>query len=93
MFEENRATPRETIALVLMLEDGSLAVTQNVSASGLCLRLSLNQQLGNRVHLQVDLVSAGLSFVSEGKVVRRENKDGAARVAIKFTSARLKSAD
>lgn len=94
MLREHRATPRVAIALALKLSDGSLAVTHNVSASGLCVELTHKQKLGNRrVHLELHLANARLTFISEGKVVRRELMDGAERVAVQLMSARLTSED
>lgn len=93
MFEEQRAAPREKLALALKLSDGTLAVTKDVSASGLCVRLTHPQQLGSRVQFELASASAPLTFSSEGKVVRRQSMDGVEHVGIQFTSTRLSPQD
>lgn len=93
MFVERRAAPREKLALAIRLDDGSLSVTDNLSCSGLCLRMSGHQALADEVSFRLHQPDARLTFVGDAKVVRRELRDGETFVALRFVTARLKSID
>lgn len=73
----------------MLLSDGAVGMTCDISASGLSLALPADHVLGEHLWFELRLSTARLRFESEGRVVRRERRNGELRVAIELLRARL----
>lgn len=89
MFQELRAWPRETLALPILLADGSVAVTRNVSAGGLFLVVPSSMLIGDRLTFEFDMPEIGLKYMATGEVVRLEHGADGLGVALKLQDGRL----
>jgi hypothetical protein len=72
MTLEMRAGVRENIELTVLLADGSEAVAENMSATGIYLRLRPGTAVADWLSFQLDVPGAGLRFSASGEVVRRD---------------------
>lgn len=89
MFVEQRAEPRESVALPLKLADGSAAVTRDISPSGMYLEIHGDHQLGGTVFFEMDLEDARMKFMAEGRIVRLDHRDGRTGIAVKLVDPKL----
>ncbi|RYF51494.1 MAG: PilZ domain-containing protein [Comamonadaceae bacterium] len=72
MFREQRVDPREPLALPLRLEDGSSAVTRDISASGMYFETQGSYDMPGPLIFEMQIVELGVKFTAEGEVVRVE---------------------
>lgn len=89
MNPERRATPREPLAVPIVLEDGSTAVTRNISAAGLFVLLPPGRVLDQWFSFEYDLPQAGLKFAATGEVVRTELAPAGVGVAVRLHDSHL----
>jgi c-di-GMP-binding flagellar brake protein YcgR len=90
-FVENRAEPRETLALPLRLGENLRGTTRDISASGMYLEIRGDHELGGTVMFEMDIEEANMRFTSEGRIVRVEHRDGCTGIAVKLLSPRLQA--
>ena len=91
MFEEQRAEPREPLALPLKLGDGSQAVTRDLSASGLFFVTQGHYRLHSLVDFEMHLTEVNMKFTSWGQIVRIEQLPGCTGVAVRLMDPRLEA--
>jgi len=89
MFREQRVDPREPVALPLKLEDGSSAVTRNISASGMYFEIQGSYAIAGPVVFEMQLAELGVKFTAEGEVVRVERHATRTGFAIKLRRPRF----
>lgn len=89
MFIEQRVDPREPLALPLKLEDGSSAVTRNISASGMYFEIQGSYAMVGPVVFEMQLAELGVKFTAEGEVVRVERHGTRTGFAIKLREPRF----
>jgi hypothetical protein len=89
MSQELRAWPRENLALPILLADGSMAATRNVSARGMFLVVSTPLSVGERLAFEFDMPEIGLKYMATGEVVRVENEANGIGVALQLHDGRL----
>jgi len=72
---------------------GTQGVTRDISASGLFIMQSSEQEMGSRIDFWVDLDTPGgkLKLCCEGEVVRVEAIDGKFGIGVKILSQVIKS--
>lgn len=92
-FVEQRIEPREVLALPLKLEDGSAAVTRDISPTGMYLEISGVHSLQGPVVFEMQLADARMKFVAQGEIVRIEHHDGSTGVAVKLHAPRLEASE
>jgi hypothetical protein len=93
MTREQRAQPRERLALPLKLSGGGRAVTRDVSASGLYFQLEGPYRLGHLVDFELELAHAHMKFTAIGQLVRIDRLGPVTGVAVKLLNPRLTSTD
>lgn len=93
MFEEQRAEPRERIALPLKLADGAHAVMRDISASGLYFVIEGAHVLSGPVDFELQLPELAMKFSASGEIVRVELQDGRTGVAVRLVNPRLDAMD
>ena len=73
--------------------DGNQGLTRDISASGLFIVQSSEQEIGSRIDFTVDLdtVSGKLKLCCEGRVVRVEKIDAKFGIGVKILSQTVKS--
>jgi hypothetical protein len=91
MFKEQRAHPRETIALPVRLDNGQTAMTRDISGSGMYLELQGVHHLEGSLLFEMHLTGARIKFTAEGIVQRVDHGEGRTGVAVKLVSPRLQS--
>jgi hypothetical protein len=91
MLSEHRLSPREPLALPVVLEGGQSGVTRNISASGVLFEIDQAQQVDSVVDFEIllDTPEGPLRLVAHGKVVRIDTRDGRTRVAVTLIDSRL----
>lgn len=89
MFSEQRVDPREPLALPLKLEDGSSAVTRDVSASGMYFEIQGSYVMAGPVTFEMQLAELGVKFTAEGEIVRVERHATRTGFAIKLRHPRF----
>jgi hypothetical protein len=89
MFLEQRAEPRESLALPLKLGDGATAVTRDISPSGMYLEIRGDHTMGGTVYFEMDLAEARMKFTAEGHIVRLEHREGLTGVAVRLVHPHL----
>lgn len=89
MQKERRQEPRERLALPLRLDDGRVAETRDISASGMYLEVSGFHHFSGKVVFEMHLSSAQLTFTAEGEIVRVEHKPDSTGVAVKLVTTKL----
>jgi PilZ domain-containing protein len=89
MFKEQRAEPRERLALPLRLRDGSHAVTRDISASGLYFEMEGDHDVDGLLDFEMELPDLRMKFTAVGQIVRVEHRFGVTGVAVKLMSPRL----
>lgn len=89
MFEEQRDTPRERLALPLKLVDGARAITRDISATGLYFEMQGAHVLSGPVDFELQLPEVSMKFTASGEIVRVELKDGRTGVAVRLVNPRL----
>lgn len=89
MRNERRSSPREALTLTIRLGDGSLAVTRDVSASGMFFTMPAEAKVEGWLHVEFEVPEAGLKFSAAGEVVRAERSAGASGVALRLHAPRL----
>jgi hypothetical protein len=89
MSVEHRIEPREPLALPLQLDDGTRAVTRNISASGMYLEIRGEHTLGVSVVFEMDLLNAHMRFTAQGQIVRVEHHDGLTGIAVQLHETKL----
>ena len=90
MLRERRASAREPLTLQFTLEDGSPAVTRDISAHGLYFLMPAGIALASWLALDFTMPEAGLRFTAAGEVVRTEPAGpGQTGVAIRWHAPRL----
>lgn len=93
MFIEHRADPREHLALLLRLRDGSHAVTRDISASGLFFEMAGEHEMSGLVDFEMQVPDLKVKFTAVGRIVRVEQRYGVTGVAVKLMSPRLEPID
>lgn len=93
MFIEQRADPRERLALPLRLLDGSHAVTRDISAGGMYFEMAGEHDVHGLVDFAMQLRELGMKFTAVGRIVRVEHRFGVTGVAVKLISPRLELLD
>jgi PilZ domain len=88
-FEEHRLDPREPLALPLQLGGGVVAMTRDISASGLYFQVEGQHDMRGPVDFELQLPEARMKFTSVGEVVRVEHAAGRTGVALRLLSPRL----
>jgi hypothetical protein len=91
MFIEQRAEPRESLALPLNLGDGCPAVTRDISPSGMYFEIAGWHHITGAVVFEMHLGDGGLKFTAEGEIVRIEHIPGKTGFAVRLLSPRLHS--
>lgn len=89
---ERRSEPRERLRLpvLLRLNGGLLAVTRDISASGMYLELQHEEEdLGGSLEFDLSLPELNLRFTAQGRIVRVEQLDGHTGVAVMLQSQRI----
>ena len=90
---DRRASARESLALPIVLADGSLATTRNLSADGLFFTAPAGQQVDKWIRVEFSVASAGLKFTATGEVVRIERGELEDGVALRLHSQALSALD
>ena len=90
-FTENRAEPREPLALPLRLGKDLCGTTRDISASGMYLEISGDHEFGSTVMFEMDIEEANMRFTAQGLIVRVEHRDGRTGIAVKLLSPRLQA--
>jgi hypothetical protein len=93
MFKENRADPRERLALPLRLRDGSHAVTRDISAGGLFFEMAGEHDVHGLVDFELELDELHMRFTAVGQIVRVEHRFNTTGVAVRLTWRRLRTLD
>jgi hypothetical protein len=93
MFEEQRIDPRELVSLPLTLEDGSSAVTRDISASGMYFEIKGSYTMTGPVLFEMQLAELGVKFQAEGDIVRVDRHDGTTGFAVKLRHPRFQPLD
>lgn len=93
MFIEHRADPREQLALLLRLSDGSHAVTRDISAAGLFFELEGEHEMAGLVDFEMQVPDLKVKFTAVGRIIRVEHRFGVTGVAVKLLSPRLEPID
>jgi hypothetical protein len=93
MTRDQRAQPRERLALPLKLGDGGRAVTRDISASGLYFQLEGPYRLGTMVDFELQLPHARMKFTAVGQLVRIDHLGARTGVAVKLLDPRLTPMD
>jgi hypothetical protein len=93
MFEEQRIDPRELVSLPLTLEDGSSAVTRDISASGMYFEIKGSYTMTGPVVFEMQLAELGVKFLAEGDIVRVDRHDGTTGFAVKLRHPRFQPLD
>lgn len=88
MFIENRQDPREPVTLPMRVE-GSPALARNVSASGMYIEWFGPDPLGSVVHLEMDIVEAGMRLAAQGEIVRIDHSDGKTGLGVRLREPKL----
>jgi len=89
MFIEQRREPRESLALPLTLDDGSAAVTRDISPSGMYFEINNWHPMSGAVVFEMQLTERRLKFKAEGQIVRVEHVPGKTGIAVRLVSPRL----
>jgi hypothetical protein len=89
MFVEQRIEPREPLAMPLQLEDGSTAVTRDISASGMYFEIRGSYALAGPVVFEMQLAELGVKFTAEGDIVRVERRAGRTGFAVRLRRPRF----
>lgn len=89
MFEEQRIEPREPLALPLTLENGSTAVTRDISASGMYFEIKGAYAMEGPVLFEMQLAELGVKFSAQGDIVRVDRRDGTTGFAVKLRDPRF----
>ena len=93
MFIEQRAEPRERLALALRLRDGNHAVTRDISASGLFFEMAGEQNVRGLVDFEMELLDLMVKFSAVGRIVRVEHRFNTTGVAVMLIEPRLDPLD
>jgi hypothetical protein len=94
MTQEQRANPREPIALRFTLPDGRPAVTRNIGAGGMYFVMPSGGPLNRWLLFGYEMSGTGLRFCATGEVVRTEHgRDGTTGVAVAWHSPSLRITD
>jgi hypothetical protein len=93
MFVEQRADPRERLALPLRLLDGSHAVTRDISAGGMYFEMAGEHDVHGLVDFAMQLRELGMKFTAVGRIVRVEHRFGVTGVAVELISPHLELLD
>jgi hypothetical protein len=93
MFEEQRAEPREQLALPVKVAGGAQAVTRDISPSGMYVEIRGDHDLGGTLFFEMHLEEAKVKFTSEGRIIRLEHGDGFTGIAVKLLSPQLQALD
>ncbi len=89
MFIEHRADPRERLALLLRLRDGSHAVTRDISASGIFFEMPGEHHVAGLVDFEMQVPDLRVKFTAVGRIVRVEHRFNTTGVAVKLIAPRL----
>lgn len=90
MPPERRASVREPLTLHFMLEDGSPAVTRDISAHGLYFTVPDGTVLARWLAIEYSLPETGLRFVATAEVVRTDPAPpGPMGVAVRWHAPQL----
>lgn len=93
MFEEQRAEPRETLALPVKVTGGGEAVTRDISPSGMYVEIRGDHDLDGTLFFEMYLEDAKMKFTSEGRIIRLEHREGFTGIAVKLISPQLQAID
>jgi hypothetical protein len=93
MSDDQRAEPRERLALPLKLSDGRHALTRDVSANGLYFEVEGPYLLGRLVDFELQLPRARMKFTATAELVRIDKRGDRTGVAVKLLRPRLQTLD
>jgi hypothetical protein len=91
MFIEQRADPRERLALPLQLRDGARALTRDISAHGIFFEIEGMHDMHGVVDFELQLAEVGMRFTAVGEIVRIEYRGSRTGVAVRLVSPRLET--
>lgn len=89
MHQEQRADPREPLALPITLGDGTQAVTRDIGPEGLYFLMPAGKTIDDWVALAFEMPRARLKFTAAGEVVRIDRHEHCTGVALRLHGARL----
>ena len=89
MSGEQRVDPREPLALPLRLGDGRIAVTRDISPTGMYLEIQGDCSLSGPFVFEMEVAELGLKFTAEGEIVRVERHETRTGFAIRLRRPRL----
>ena len=89
MRTERRVHPREALSLAIRLDDGSQALTRDVSASGMYFTVPAATEVEGWLHVEFEVPEAGLKFSAAGEVVRVERSPEGNGIALRLHGPRL----
>jgi hypothetical protein len=92
-FEEQRTNPRESLAVPLKLGGGTVAVTRDISATGLYFEIKGRHVIEGPLDFELQLPEARMKFTSIGEIVRIDHSDDMTGVAVRLLSPRLERVD
>ena len=92
-FEEHRIDPRERLAVPLQLGSGAVAVTRDISATGLYFEIQGRHVLAGPLDFEMQLPEVRMKFTSIGEIVRIDHWDGRTGIAVRLLSPRLEHVD
>lgn len=93
MNRDQRTEAREPLALPVKLGDGAVALTQDISASGLFFRCDGDQRVGDAIAFEIELQTPDgpMKLVAKGQIVRVETQGQQTGVGVKITESQLLS--
>lgn len=89
MTTERRAKPRESLALPIVLADGTAATTRNLSEDGVYFTVEREAHVDDWLSFEFTAAQTGLRFVAAGEVVRREPGPDSTGIALRLHGPRL----
>jgi len=92
-FEEHRLDPRERLSVPLKLGGGAVAVTRDISATGLYFEIKGRHVIEGPLDFEMQLPEVRMKFTSVGEIVRIEHSDDKTGIAVRLLSPRLEHVD
>lgn len=90
---ERRASARECLALPIVLADGRIATTRDVSETGLFFTIDAGRQLDRWLLVEFSVPAAHLKFTATGEVVRIERGEHEDGIALRLHAPALSALD
>jgi len=89
MHPDRRSSARERLVFPITLEDGSAALTRDISADGLFFTLPVGHAVPGWMRIEFDIPQAALKFTAAGEVVRIDRGEHEDGVAVRLHAQRL----